>query len=101
MESQDNLQKRSLTKEQKEKLISEWLASGMSKKKFSDEHGLKYYTFVSWCEALLPKKKKEAPKFTEVKFPVQKPVFAELQRGDLAIKFYQPFPAEYFQLLMN
>lgn len=101
MENQDNLEKKVFTKEEKENYISQWQLSGKSKMKFAAENGLRYYTFVNWCDTLLPKIKKESPSFTEVKLPVQKTIFAEVQKGSLLIKFYQPLPLEYFQLLVR
>jgi len=101
MENQDNLEKKVFTKEEKENYITQWQLSGKSKMKFATENGLRYYTFVNWCDTLLPKIKKESPSFTEVKLPVQKTIFAEVQKGSMSIKFYQPFPLEYFQLLVN
>lgn len=101
MENQDNLEKKALTREQKQKLISDWSISGLSKKKFAEEQKLKYCTFTSWFASMAPKKKKDAPAFTEVKLPVQKSMFAEVQKGNLSIRFFQPFPVEYFQLLIK
>ena len=101
MENQNNLLKKVFTKEEKEHYISRWQAGGKSKMKFAAENGLKYYTFVNWCHTLLPKNKKEPSAFTEVKLSVHKTIFAEVQKGGLSIKFYQPLPLEYFQLLVK
>lgn len=101
MENQDNLEKKGLTREEKQKLISEWSISGKSKKQFAEERKLKYCTFTSWFVAIAPKKKKGTPVFTEIKLPAQKVLFAEVQKGTLSIQFFQPFPLEYFQVLLK
>ena len=59
-----NLEKNHFTSEEKQKIISEWKQSSLSKKKFAEERGLKYYSFVSWFGA---KKKKPAGGFEQVK----------------------------------
>ncbi len=41
-----NLEKKKLTAEEKESIISDWKQSGLSKKEFAEQRGLKYCTFV-------------------------------------------------------
>lgn len=49
METNDNVQNPRLTAEQKKELISQWKQSGISRKKFSRERQINYYTFMDWC----------------------------------------------------
>lgn len=94
-----NLEKKTIAPEERKNYIAQWKVSGLSKKKFSDQHGLKYYTFISWFG---PQKKRIGTGgFREINVPSVNPVFAELVRGDLSIRFHQPFPIEYFQALIR
>ena len=45
-----NLEKRTFTTQEIKDFIAQWKESGLSKKKFADQHGLKYYTFIAWFE---------------------------------------------------
>jgi len=93
-----NLEKRHLSAEEKQRIITEWKQSGLSKKQFAEQAGLKYYSFVSWFGA---KKKKPVPGFEQVKISAPDQLFAEVIIANRTIRFFQPFPAEYFQWLVK
>jgi hypothetical protein len=94
-----NVEKKAISPEEKKNFIEQWKSSGLSKKEFSEQQGLRYNTFVTWF--VQKKSKKPAGGFREVSVATLSPVFAELVRGDLTIRFHQPFPAEYFHALLR
>ncbi len=103
METNDNVQNVRLTTEQKKELISQWKESGISRKKFSAEHQINYYTFMDWCYRFDKKPtQKKATNFVELKVSSQTGSFAEIKylNGNTII-FYQPVPADYFQSLVK
>ena len=83
METNDNVQNSRLTEEERKGLVSQWKQSWKSRKKFSEENGLKYYTFIGWCvkydKQPVRKKKKE---FIELNIKPGSDLFAELKITD-------------------
>ncbi len=95
----DNVQKKSYSPEEIKNFISQWKQSGLNKKKFADQHGLKYCTFIAWFER---HGNSSGGGFEEVKIKTSaEHIFAEILIGEKCIRFFQPFPAEYFQLLLK
>lgn len=103
MENRDNVQNVRLTTEQKKELISQWKQSGISRKKFSAEHQINYYTFMDWCYRFDKKPaQKKVTNFVELKVSSQPGSFAEIKfTNGSAIVFYQPVTADYFQSLLK
>lgn len=95
-----NLEKKSYSSEEIRNFVESWQQSGMSKKQFSDQHGLKYYTFIAWCDKYGKAEKSAGFKQVTLASPGER-VFAELVRGDLTIRFHQQIPAEYFHSLLR
>jgi hypothetical protein len=101
METQNNVQKNWLTREQKAELILQWQQSGMTRKKFCQERSFNYYTFGTWVDQL-KEKKKPSSGFKEVKLQSASSVFAQVHLpGGIKIDFYQSVPVEYFQSLIG
>jgi len=94
-----NLEKKHLTADERERIISEWKQSGLSKKKFADQHGLKYYTFIAWFEKHGSAGKD--PGFEQIKIVGEEKIFMEVVTGNRTLRFYQPLSKEYFTLLLQ
>lgn len=94
-----NIEKRKLTSEEKERILSDWQQSGLSKKKFAEERGLKYCTFVGWFQG--SKKKIPTPGFSEVEISSGDRLFMEVVIKEKTVRFYQPLPLEHFQWLLK
>jgi hypothetical protein len=94
-----NLVKKNLSSEEKQKMISDWRLSGLSKKHFADQMGLKYCTFIGWFDRY--GKSESTAGFEQVRISGSEKIFAEVILGGKTIRFFQPFPAEYFQLLLR
>ena len=99
MKNNGKLRKKKLSQDKIQKLLQSWKASGISKKRFAEEHGLKYYTFIEWFRRY--GLQEQEPVFREMHLPQHSGVFAEFQRGDLVVRFFQPFPPEYFSHLIG
>jgi hypothetical protein len=97
LKSMDKLSKMTYSPEQIEALKTEWQQSGLSKKKFTEQHGIKYYTFINWFDRPV----KAPGGFMPVKFQQQENLFAEVRMNGKTIRFYQPFPPEYFSILLK
>ena len=94
-----NLEKKHLTSGERERIISEWKQSGLSKKKFAEVRGLKYCTFVGWFQG--SKKETSAPGFSEVVISSSDKLFMEVVIREKTIRFYQMLPKEYLFLLLQ
>lgn len=93
-----NLEKKHFSSEERERIISDWKQSGFSKKKFADERGLKYCTFVGWFQG---SKKTAIQGFSEVVISSADKLFMEVVIKDKTLRFYQAIPKEYFSLLLQ
>jgi hypothetical protein len=94
-----NLAKKGLSSEEKQKMISDWRLSGLSKKKFADQMELKYCTFIGWFDRY--GKSEAGVGFEQIKISRNESIFAEVIFNGKTIRFFQPFPAEYFQVLLR
>ena len=94
-----NLEKKKLTSDEKERILSDWKQSGMSKKKFAEERGLKYCTFVGWFQG--SKKGISTPGFSEVVISSGDKLFMEVVIREKTVRFYQPLPLEHFLWLLK
>jgi hypothetical protein len=93
----DTLNRKAFTQEEIEQLKAEWQQSGLSKKKFTEQQGIKYYTFISWFDRPV----KAPGGFVPVKLHLDENLFAEILVNGKTIRFYQPFPPEYFSILLK
>ncbi len=93
---------RKFTNEQREELIQRWKDSGKGKKKFADEHGIKYMTFIDWVRKRQGKRSLEVPSqhFIPLEVPASS-IFAALTLGGKQIIFYQFVPAEYLKTILR
>jgi hypothetical protein len=90
------------TKEQREEIVQRWQASGKSKKVFTDEHGIKYVTFMKWLGKGQKKEPLEIP--SQQFIPLQLPLstcFAELTYEGKKITFHQPVSASYLKIILR
>ncbi|MCX6275158.1 MAG: hypothetical protein NTV09_08115 [Bacteroidetes bacterium] len=94
-----NLVKKNLTSEEKERILSDWKQSGLSKKKFAEERGLKYCTFVGWFQG--SKKGISTPGFSEVVISSGDKLLMEVVIREKTIRFYQMLPKDYLFLLLQ
>ena len=94
-----NLGKKFLSREERQKYISDWRESGLSKKAFAENAGLKYYTFMSWFEPSVKPRKVKG--FTRVQLPASEKVFAEVICAGKTIRFFESLPGEYFSKLLQ
>ena len=89
--------KKTYSREEINNLKNQWQQSGLSKKRFAEEHGIKYYTFIGWFDGEV----KQPKGFMPVQINSPEILFAEILSNGKTIRFYQPFPAEYFSLLIK
>ena len=94
-----NLEKKHLTSEERERFISDWQQSGLSKKQFAIERGLKYCTFVGWFQG--SKKETSSPGFSEVIIPSADKLFMEVVIREKTVRCYQVLPLENFQWFLK
>jgi hypothetical protein len=94
-----NLEKKSFTSDEIKDFVQSWRISGMSKKQFSDQHGLKYYTFIAWCDKY--GKAEKGPGFEQIQLSGTEKVFMEVVTRERTLRFYQPIPKEYLSLLLQ
>ncbi len=94
-----NLEKKKLMSEEKERILLDWKLSGISKKQFAEQQGLKYCTFISWFQG--SKKETLAPEFSEVVISSTDKLFMEVVIRDKTFRFYQILPLEHFQFLLK
>lgn len=94
----NNLEKKHLTFEERERFISDWQQSGLSKKQFAQERGVKYCTFIGWFQG---SKQTATPGFTEVVISTGNKLLMEVVIKEKTVRFYQPLPKEYFLLLLQ
>ena len=95
-----NLEKRTFTSDEIKDFIAQWKESGLSKKKFCDQQGLKYYTFIAWCDKY--GKPENATGFKQIQVSgSEENIFAEVVTGNRTIRFYQAIPKEYISLLLQ
>ena len=94
-----NLEKKHFTSAERETILSDWKQSGLSKKKFAEQRGLKYCTFVGWFQSA--GKEKSALGFSEVIISSSDKIFMEVVVRERTFRFYQVLPLNYFQLLLK
>ena len=94
-----NLEKRTFTTQEIKDFIGQWKESGLSKKKFADQHGLKYYTFIAWFEK--HGRGDKGPGFEQIQIGSGERIFAEVVTGKMTMRFYQVFPKDFFSLLLQ
>ncbi len=91
------------TEEEKKAIVQRCKESGLSKSKFAEQSGIKYYTLISWFE----KERNEAEGKTEKSFsqvvpPIENGLFAEVVTDQgLTIRFYRPIDVSFFQALLK
>jgi hypothetical protein len=101
-------------KEEKQRLVELWRISGKSKRVFSDEQGINYFTFLDWAAfrkrksaplARLVKPESSAKGFIPLVVEQTKTgagFFAEVHfRGGHRICFHENIPVELFELLLK
>lgn len=98
MKNKVKLRKKKFAPQQIQELLQLWKGSGKTKKRFAEEHGLKYYTLMEWFRRYEGSRESA---FQELKLPARDGVFAEFEKGPLVVRFYQPFPADYFSYLIG
>ena len=94
-----NLEKKHFNSDERERIISDWKQSGFSKKRFADERGLKYCTFVGWFQG--SKKEITSSGFSEVLISSSDKIFMEVVIKGRSLRFYQALPKEYFSMLLQ
>ena len=94
-----NLEKKRFTADEIKGHVESWGQSGLSRKAFSEQHGLKYYTFVAWCDKY--GKAEKGAGFEQIQIGGGEKIFAEVITGNRTIRFYQGIPKEYFSLLLQ
>ena len=90
------------TNQQREEYIQRWKSSGKGKKKFADENGIKYMTFIGWIRKR-ERKRVSAP-HSEQFIPIEitsPSAFAELTLSGKKIIFYHPISAEYLKIILR
>ena len=80
-------------------LLHLWQRSGKSKKQFAEENGLNYSTLVGWSNRF--GKELGKPGFAQIALSSGRDLFAEVTAGSCTVRFYQPFPSTYFELLLK
>lgn len=91
------------TDEEKKAIIQRCKESGLSKIKFAEQNGIKYYTLVSWFEKERSEGVVKQEKiFTQVAIPEQDGLFAEVKtETGVTIRFYKPIDVSFFQALLK
>lgn len=93
------------TDEEKKAIVQRCKESGLSKSKFAEQNGIKYYTLINWFE----KERNEASNckdeksFSQVVIPhSQDGLFAEVKTEQgFTICFYKPLDVSFFQALLK
>ncbi len=95
--------KQSFSASQREDLIQEWKQSGKSKKKFCEEKGLKYMTFVTWKAKDQTNQTPAKDSFLQVEVRSEtETLFAKvLLNNGTALHIYQPVEASYLSRLLK
>jgi hypothetical protein len=93
-----NVEKKHFTSEERERFISDWQQSGLSKKQFAEERAIKYCTFIGWFQG---SKQTAAPGFSEVVISSGDKLFMEVVIREKTVRFYQVLPLEHFQWLLK
>ena len=94
-----NLEKKNFTSAERETILTDWKASGMSKKQFAEQRGLKYCTFVGWFQG--SKKETSTQGFSEVIISSGDKLYMEVVIREKTVRFYQVLPLEYIQWLLK
>ena len=91
------------TDEEKKAIIRRCKESGLSKIKFAEQNGIKYYTLVSWFEKERNEVEAKQEKiFTQVAMPDQDGLFAEVKsETGVTIRFYKSIDVSFFQALLK
>ena len=101
METENNVEKKWRSRQEKEFLIAQWLQSGKSRKVFCVEHRLNYSSFVTWHKEQKVKLKAESG-FTEVTVQSSERLFAQIHfPGELRIDLFQPLSHEFIRSLLK
>lgn len=96
-----NIVKRS--KKEITSLVHEWEQSNLNKKKFCDQNGINYQTFIGWTSKHPNKIKLQESKFIPVHVDqADKSMFAEIHLSNTKkIILYQPVNVEFFQAVLK
>jgi hypothetical protein len=90
------------SKEEREKLITQWRGSGKTKINFCKEAGINYQTFIGWTNP--PKKKKQAGfnRFIPVPLPKRSGhVFAELNfKNGTSLLLHEEVTSQFLRSLL-
>lgn len=91
------------TKEEKEIIYEAWKKSGLTKKEYCNQNGLKYQTFIWWFASERRKKKALENKFLPVQVELsQSGIFAEVILSSYRkIILHQPISVEIFQAILK
>lgn len=95
--------KQSRTKEEIVTLKQLWSESGKSKKRFTQEHGINYMTFIGWFSGEKKKSKAKKSGFVPLSFTHDpaKPFAEILLSKGARVVFHQPVSADFLQLLLK
>ena len=92
------------TDQEKKAIVERCRESGLSKSKFADQNGIKYYTLVSCFE----KERNEVSggagekSFLQVATPFEDGLFAEVKSElGFTIRFYKSIDVSFFQALLK
>ncbi|MEO7157059.1 MAG: hypothetical protein ABI039_05835 [Vicinamibacterales bacterium] len=101
METENNVEKKWRSRQEKDALISQWQQSGKSRKAFCVEHGLNYNSFVTWHKEQKVKLKAESG-FAEVTVQSNERLFAQIHLpGELRIDLFQQLSPEFIRSLIK
>lgn len=79
-----------------------WQQSGLSKKKYSEEAGIGYHTFLYWIERLT-EEEPSAGSFKQIKLPVSSALSSEIEieyPSGVRIRLASTFPASFIKSLL-
>ncbi len=99
--------KKSFSADEKQIFINRWKQSGQTKLAFAKEHGINYYTLVSWVTPKGKKAKdikagKSTGSFTEVVPTEQTPLpFARISSTQHTLEFFKPVSADFLKVLLK
>ena len=91
------------TDQEKKEIMQRYRESDLSKMKFAEQNGIKYYTLINWFEkernVAVSKVEKS---FSQVLVSNEEGLFAELKtEHGFTLRFYKPIEAIYLQTLLK
>jgi hypothetical protein len=107
--SEAKIAKKGTTSQERQTIIQRWRESGKSKKDFSNENNINYYTLMSWLTP--PKKHKDkrtksdlsGNQFSEIKLPPKssESLFARIVTGKSSIELFQPVSPDFLRRILG